>query len=332
MNKKSNLKVYIPLTIVILAVITGGVFWYLNYSKYISTDDAHVDSDYVSVSSKILGRINKIYKQEGDSVKAGELLAELDSTDLLSQKQQAIAAKAQTEAMKQQSEAKYLFDVENVKVMEVGLSRAKEDFERAKIQFAGDVIPKEQFDHAKKTLETSQAQLNAAGSQLLVSKSQIASSAKAIESSNAQIEVIQTQIGNTRLYAPINGVISKRWLLPGDVDQAGQSIYTVNNNHRFWIIVYLEETHMGSIHLGQKAKFSIDAFPDVIFTGKIFSIGSSTASQFSLIPASNASGNFTKVTQRVPLKISIDGTENGGGLASFHLLSGMSSVVKIIKE
>ena len=105
----------------------------------------------------------------------------------------------------------------------------------------------------------------------------------------------------------------------------------MNNNHEFWIIVYLEETHMGNLHLGQKAKFSIDAFPGVVFKGKIFSIGSSTASQFALIPANNASGNFTKVTQRVPLKISIDATENGGSLSSYRFLSGMSSVVKIIK-
>lgn len=332
MNKKNNLKVYIPLTIIVLAIIAGSIYWYLNYSKYITTDDAHVDSDYVSVSSKILGRVTRIYKQEGDSVKAGELLAELDSTDLLAQKQHALAIKAQTESMKTQSEAKYLFDETSIKVMEVGLSRAQEDFDRAKNQFAGDVIPKEQFDHAKKTLETAQAQLNAAKSQLQVSKSQIASSEKAIESSDAQIEVIETQIRDTRLYAPINGVVSKRWLLPGDIDQAGQSIYTLNNNQKFWIIVFLEETHVGKLRLGQNAKFSIDAFPDVIFTGKIFSIGSSTASQFSLIPANNASGNFTKVTQRIPLKISIDAAENGRNLSAFHLLSGMSSVVKIIRE
>lgn len=328
---KTNWNVYIPLIIVLAGVIIGGILWYRDYSKYIATDDAHVESDNVSVSSKILGRINKIYAQEGDSVKAGALLAELDSTDLIAQKQQAIAAKVQTEASKTQASAKYSFDEKNLNVLEVSVSRAQEDFDRAKNQYAGSVIPKEQFDHAKKSLETAQAQLDAAKSQLQVSKSQINSAEKAIESSSAQIEVIKTQLKNTKLYAPIDGLVAKRWLLPGDVVQPGQSIYTVNNNKTFWVIVFLEETKVGNLHLGQSAKFEIDAFPDEIFTGKIFSMGSSTASEFSLIPANNASGNFTKVTQRVPLKISIDATESGKSMSLFHLLSGMSSVVKIVK-
>ena len=84
--------------------------------------------------------------------------------------------------------------------------------------------------------------------------------------------------------------------------------------------------------MGQSARFTIDTYPDVIFTGKIFTIGSSTASQFSLIPPNNASGNFTKVTQRVPVKISIDAVENGAKVSSFNLRTGMSAVVKIIKK
>ena len=279
-----------------------------------------------------MGRISNIYVQEGDSVKAGMLLAELDSTDLIAQKEQAIASKAQTEASKAQSEAKYLSDQSNIKVLEVNLSRAQEDFDRAKSQFAGEVISKEHFDHAKNALETAQAQLEAAKTQLQVSKSQILTSVKAIESSSAQIEVISTQLKNTKLYAPITGVIAKRWLLPGDVVQPGQSIYTINNNNKYWIIVYLEETSVGKLHLGQKAKYSIDAFPGITFMGKIFSISTSTASEFSLIPANNASGNFTKVTQRVPVKISIDATEKGDSLSLYHILSGMSSVVKIVKN
>jgi len=332
MKTKTNLRLYIPLTLVVLGVIIGGIIWYNDYSKYVGTDDAHVESDNVSVSSKILGRVSKIYAQEGDSVKAGQLLAELDSTDLLAQKEQVIAGKAQTEAAKAQAEAKLSFDEQNLKVLAVGVSRAQEDFDRAKAQFAGDVISKEQYDHANKTLETTQAQYDAAKSQLQVSRTQITSSAKAIENSIAQINVVSTQLKNTKLYAPIDGLVAKRWLLPGDIVQPGQSIYTINNDNKFWVVVYLEETKVGPLHIGQKAKFILDAFPGETFTGKIFSIGSGTAAQFSLIPASNASGNFTKVTQRVPLKISIDATVSGENMSKFHLLSGMSSEVKIIKD
>jgi len=329
---KRNLKVYIPLIIVTIAIITGGIIWYSNYSKYIRTDDAHVESDNVSVSSKILGRISKVYSQEGDQVSEGMLLVELDSIDMIAQKQQALAGRAQTEAAKSQAEAKYLFDKKNISVLEIGVQRSQEDFDRANAQFSGGVISKEQFDHAKSALEIALAQLEAAKSQLAVSMSQINSSAKAIESADAQIDVIKTQLRNTKLYAPLDGVVARRWLLPGDIVQPGQSVYTINNISKYWIIVNLEETKIGTLHIGQKARFTLDAYPGEVFTGRIFSLGSGTASQFSLIPANNASGNFTKVTQRVPLKISIEGTESGKAVSSYRILSGMSSVVKIIKE
>jgi membrane fusion protein (multidrug efflux system) len=97
-------------------------------------------------------------------------------------------------------------------------------------------------------------------------------------------------------------------------------------------MVYLEETKMEGLHQGQHAIFTLDTYPEVTFEGKIFTIGSTTASQFSLIPPNNASGNFTKVTQRVPVKISIDGTTKGQKASSFNLLTGMSAVVKIEKK
>ena len=331
-QKKKDWKIYIPLAIVIILVIVGGIYWYKDYSSYIKTDDAVVSSDVVSVSPKIMGRVSKVYVEEGDSVKQGQLLAELDSTDLLAQKQQILSVKAQTIANKAQTEAKYDYDSKNINVLQIGLDKSKEDFDRAKLQFAGGVITKEQFDHLKKALEISQAQLEAAKSQLSVSKSMIKSAETAINGSDAQIGVIKTQINNTRLYAPVNGIVAKRWLLAGDIVQPGQSIYTINNNNKFWVQIYLEETKMESLHIGQKAKFSLDMYPDVVFTGKVFAIGSTTASQFSLIPPSNASGNFTKVTQRVAVKISIDGTEDSQKLSAYRFLTGMSAVVKIIKK
>lgn len=331
MKKKKNWKIYIPLGAVILLVIAGSVYWYIDYRSYIKTDDAVVASDNVSVSPKIMGRISHLYVEEGDSVKKGQLLAELDSVDLLAQKQQVQSLKVQAEANKAQTEAKYQFDQKNIKVLEIGVEKANEDYDRTKVQFAGGVATKEQFDHIKKAKEIAQAQFEAAKAQLLVSKTQIRSAETSVLSAKDQIAVISTQLNNTRLYAPVDGLVAKRWLLTGDICQPSQSIYTINNNNKFWVVVYMEETKIGSMHIGQKAKFTLDAYPDVVFTGKIFTIGSTTAAQFSLIPPNNASGNFTKVTQRVAIKVSIDGTEGNQKLSSFNLLTGMSALVEIIK-
>jgi membrane fusion protein (multidrug efflux system) len=99
-----------------------------------------------------------------------------------------------------------------------------------------------------------------------------------------------------------------------------------------WVVAFFEETKISKITDGQSVRFSIDAFPGIRFKGKVFLVGSSTASVFSLIPANNASGNFTKVTQRIPIRISIDSTENNKEISSFNILSGMSAVVRIIKR
>jgi membrane fusion protein (multidrug efflux system) len=329
---KTNWKVYIPLTIVVIGLIVGGIFWYLDYSKYLRTDDAYVTSDNISVSAKILGRISKLYVDEGDSVSERQLIAEIDSVDFLAQKQQVIASKLQTEAAKLQAEAKLESDQKGIKVLEIANAKAAEDFQRSQTQYAGGVTTKEQFDHAKRANETAQAQLNAAIAQLAVSKAQINTAQASIVGAEAQIGVINTQLNNTRLYAPATGIIAKRWLLPGDVVQPGQSIFSVNNTRKFWVLVYLEETKMETLHIGQKVLFTIDTYPGVEFTGKIFMVSPSMASQFSLIPPNNASGNFTKVTQRIPVKVSIDSADKGKDISSFNFRTGMSAVVKIVKK
>jgi membrane fusion protein, multidrug efflux system len=329
---KNRLKVYIPLAIVVLIILAGAYYWYRDYSMYITTDDAHVDADNVSVGSKIMGRISNLYANEGDIVKKGMLLADLDSTDLLAQRNQTLAVKLQAQANLSQSEIKFSSDQKSLRVLEINLDRANEDLTRAKSQSEGGVITQEQFDHAKKTFEAATAQLDAGKAQLLVSKSMIASASASVETANAQIKVLDAQLKNTKLYAPADGVIARRWLMPGDVVQPSQAVFTITISKNLWVVAFLEETKIGEIHNGQSVKFSIDAFPDVKFTGKVFLVGSSTASVFSLMPANNAAGNFTKVTQRIPIRISIDGTENNKDISSFNILSGMSSVVKIIKK
>jgi len=330
-TKKNRVKVYIPLGIVIIAVLTGAWYWYRDYTRYISTDDARIDADNITVGSKMLGRIVAVYAQEGDVVTKGKLLAELDSSDLVAQRNQAIALRAQALTNMGQANAKFASDQQSLKVVDINLERAKEDLERAKKQSEGGVITQEQFDHIKKAYEAASAQTDASRALIAVSKSQISSASAAVETANAQIKVLDTQLKNTRLWSPGNGVIAKRWLLPGDVIQPGQSAFTLTDDSKKWVITYLEETKISEIQNGKSVKFTIDAFPHVKFYGKVFLTGTSTASVFSLIPASNASGNFTKVTQRIPVRISIDSASSGKDISSFNILPGMSAEVKITR-
>lgn len=331
-TSKGSFKIYIPLFIIILTIGVASWYWYRDYNLYISSDDAHIESDNVQISAKMLGRITRLYASEGDTIKEHALLAEIDSLDLIAQKKQTLAMLEQAYAQLEQAKAKLNYDNENIKVFEVYNEKAKEDYERAKIQVAADVITREQYDHLKKAWETTKAQLDVAKIQLSVSRAQIESANTAVGYANAQINVIETQLSNTRLYAPFNGIIAKKWLLGGDIVQPGQSIYSLTGKSLRWVIVFLEETKLSAIHLNQTAKFTIDAFGERVFQGKVFSIGASTASQFSLIPANNASGNFTKVTQRIPVKISIDSDDEGSDIKKLGILPGMSVVVKILKD
>lgn len=142
-----------------------------------------------------------------------------------------------------------------------------------------------------------------------------------------------TATENCRIVSPVDGLIAKQWVVPGDLLQPGENIFTLNEGKELWVAVYLQETKFNDIRMGQSALFTLDAYPGLTFYGKIFYIGANAASEFSLIPPDNASGNYTKVAQRIPLRISIDRVEGKEKLkANLRLLSGMSANVKIIKE
>jgi membrane fusion protein, multidrug efflux system len=331
-TKSKKIGVYIPLAVIVILVLSGAWYWYRDYSSYITTDDARIDADNISIGSKILGRISTVYVKEGDIVKKGDLVAALDSSDFIAQRNQSLALELQAKANLNQASVKYNSDQMSLKVVEINLEKASDDLTRAKNQSSGGVITTEQYDHIYKAFQTAAAQLDAAKALLNVSKSSISSANAAVETAGAQIKVLDTQLKNTKLIAPEDGIIAKRWLLAGDIAQPSQSVFTLTVSKNIWVTAFLEETKISEIRNGQEAKIMIDAFPDVKFSGKVFLIGSSTASVFSLIPANNASGNFTKVTQRIPVKISIDKADNGKDPSSFNILSGMSVVLKVIRD
>lgn len=331
-SKKRKIGVYLPLSLVIIVVLVAAVIWYRDYTQFLTTDDARIDADNVNIGSKVLGRVVSVNFGEGDSVNSGDLLASLDSSDLVAQRNQSLAMKAQAMANLNQAEVKLKSDQKGIKVLEINYEKASEDFKRAKNQSEGGVITNEQFDHSKKAYEAAAAQLETAKSQLGVSKAVIGGASASVETAQSQVNVLNTQLHNMSIIAPSNGIIAKRWLLPGDIVSPGQSLFTLTLNNKLWVIAYIEETKIGEIHDGQEARFTVDAFDGITFTGKVFLKGVSTASLFSLIPANNASGNFTKVTQRIPVRISIDGALDGSDLSRFEILPGMSAVVKIKKD
>jgi membrane fusion protein, multidrug efflux system len=328
-TKARRIRAYIALAIVLCGLLFFGYKWYKNYTSFEKTDDAYVDADRVSVSSKMLGRIAALHAAEGDSVVKGALLVELDSADMAAQKQQAEAAVRQAEAALNQSQTRMELDNRSLKVQEISLSRAEEDFNRASAQMKGNVITKENFDHSQKTLETAKAQLEVAKAQLSVSRSMITNAQRSVELSLAQVNTIQTQMGNTRIAAPVSGNIAKRWLLPGDIASPGQAIFTITRTDSVYVTAFFEETKIADVYIGKEVELTVDAYPDVKFRGVVNYIAANTAGQFSLIPPSNASGNFTKVTQRIPIRISITGSDNKVRYPHLKLVSGMSVFVKI---
>lgn len=296
-------RVIIPLILLVIAM-AAVVYWYIGTLQYASTDDSFIDANRMSISSKILGRIVKLTADEGDSVKKGQMLVKLDSADLLAQIYQ---AKAALDLSK-----------ESINLAKVNVDKAQQDFSRAENQFKNNIIPKEQYDHAQKALEAAKAEYS-------ISQSRV-------PTAEAQLNVLKTQLENTTIYSPMDGIVAKRWELIGDVVQAGQPILTIFDQKNIWVTAEFEETKLGSIHIGDKVDISVDTYPDQLFEGKVFQIGTNTAAEFSLIPPSNASGNFTKVTQRVPMKISIYPISNNNQVdpvGQYKLLPGMSVEVKI---
>lgn len=293
-------RVLIPLLIVLILAVIAGWNWYANVRDYVSTDDAYIDADRASISSDMPGRIVHLAVHEGDTVKRGQVLVVLDDSNLQAQEEQAKAGLVNAE--------------QGVALSKINLERAREDFQRAEEQFKGKVISKEQFDHAQKTYDAARADY--------------AISLSKVGTSKAQLGVVQTQRQHTTISAPLEGVAAKKWVLEGDVVQPGQPIYSVYDTKELWVTANVEENKLGRIRKNAFVEIAVDAYHGKSFHGKVLQLGGYTAAEFSLIPPNNASGNFTKVTQRVPMKISIENSSPGEHSAT-PLLPGMSVEVKI---
>ncbi len=299
-GKKKSRGGIILLLFVILTGAIGGGYWYFKLRGIVSTDDAYVDGDRATITPKVLGRITTLGADEGDTVQAGQLLIQLDTADLHARLEQALA---QLELA-----------TRDVDLAEVTQHKAQDDFDRAAVQIKGHAITQEAYDHSRAALAAAEAQHAIALAR--------------VQTARSAVKVIEQQVADTRVVAPFRGVVAKRWLLPGEVVQPGQPVFTIYDFDHTWVTAVFEETKLRHLPIGTEVDLSVDAYPDHSLTGKVILVGAAAASQFSLIPPANASGNFTKVTQRVPVRIAIDATATDGG-DPVRLLPGMSVVVTV---
>lgn len=290
--------IFMPVVLAVALVVGGGYWWYGRKHSAISTNDASVEATRVTVSSKIPGRIARLMFEEGDTVTAGDTMALLDNTDL----------KAQLDKM----QSLVQFHIRNQDAASVRLASAKEDFERAELQFKNKIATLEHFNHIRNALDLATVQVKIAQAQIATAK--------------ADVAVIRKKIDDSVLRCAVNCVIARKWLIEGEIVQPGQALYTMYDLSDVWVTANYEETKLRLIQPDDSVAITLDAFPAVALKGHVEKLGISTTSQFSLLPARNASGNFTKVTQRVPVKIAFDNTATAG----VALLPGLSATVRIL--
>jgi membrane fusion protein (multidrug efflux system) len=290
---KKKIPLFIFIGLVVCAIFL--VIWSIYFRPFVGTNDALIDGYKVTVSSDISARITKLYVDEGAFVKTGDLIAEMDDTIPQSQKIEA--------------EAKIVSLRASVMVEEFHYEKVRNDFERAVKGFEEGVTSAQQLDHAQKNFA--------------MSKSKLEMTKADLEHAITQLGVIETILTHTKVWAHIDGKIVKRWVWEGDVMRAGQAMFSLYDLKDVWVLANLEETKMEKVKIGDEVEIHVDAYPDKRFHGKIFVIKGAAASEFSLIPQDNATGNYTKVAQRVPLKITIEPSEE------LYLFPGMSAEIKI---
>jgi membrane fusion protein (multidrug efflux system) len=355
-NRRKKIAAFIifPLLIVIGAVV---LFFYREYkATHISTDDAFVDGRIHVIASKIPGTVKVLYVNDNQSVKKKDSILEIDPADydvrvkdtqagLETEKERLSEIRNRVETVKKQlTEIMASLDAAraNLELQKANLDLAKVDYQRAESLFKKEVIPKQQYDSAKTRYEVAVAQVKATQDQvkqveasLETQKSLIKQTESGLPTQEAQVrqrEAVlkgaELNLSYTKIYSPTDGYITKRTVEIGNQIQAGQPLMAVVplSQEDIWITANYKETQLERVKPGQKVEIKVDTFSGKKFYGRVESLMSGTGAVFSLLPPENATGNYVKIVQRIPIKIILDqGTD-----PSHNLRIGMSVVPTVL--
>ena len=319
--------------LLIAVLIAGGAWWWLRASRLVATDDARVKGTIVAVSAKVNGRLEKVLVREGDNVQLGQAIAVLEQQEFEAQADQARAnltmAQAKLAAVVAGNRPQEIAKA-NAAVLQAkaNLENARKNSERDEALYQKGAVSVQQRDAGRTAYEIAQAQYLAAAEQYSLSaegsrqEDRILAEAQ-VQQARAALRNAEIQLSDTTIKAPVSGVIALKSAEDGEIVAFGQQLFSISNLSDVWIGANIEETYIGRIRTGQKVEFTIDAYPGKQFTGHVFEIGPASGSQFALLSSENSVANFTKVTQRLPIKIKAEETE-------YVLKPGMSAIISVL--
>ncbi len=349
-SNKKKASIYI-LSIVLLIIAAAGIWWAISLRTTLKTENAKVTGDLADVSSKVTGKISKIYVEEGQEVKAGQLLVKLDDSQYRINLEQAQAALhvAQANYQKlpddvQSAGAAVEKSAAGLTAAEasrnsalVALNDARRLLEKNKELFAAGAISQEALDTSVSNFSKAQSNYDAAAANVEAGQAGLKAAQVTVGTLNnsaaavylAQIEQTQAAYNsaklaqdNTSIYAEFNGNVLRIPVSVGENITASQTLLTLSNLKNTWVTANIEEKKIGRVKIGEKVDVNIDAYPGKVFAGEVMEVGTASQSTFSLLSTESTSGSFTKVAQRIPVKIKVD---HGDAI----LKPGMSAVVRI---
>lgn len=339
---KSNRKVLVIAGLIAIAALAaGGRMWYRSH-YFVETDNAYVAGHVTPVSSRISGVVTKVLIDDNQIVREGDVIAELDPFDqrvkveqikaqIASAEQQVV----QSEAQIAQSQAQASASAAQVAQSQAQLVRANQDAERYGQLYNSQMkaVSKAELDTAVAGRASAVADLAARKDSASAAKAQIAAASSARDVLKAQVDVLRVQLKDAeqqlaynQLLAPVGGRIGKRTVEVGQRLQPGQQIAAIVQDN-VWLTANFKETQLADLQKGQEVKVSVDALPGKELVGTVDSFAPASGAQFALLPADNATGNFTKIVQRVPVKIVFKPQDvkalNG------RLVPGMSAIAEV---
>jgi membrane fusion protein (multidrug efflux system) len=311
--------------ILILLLIAGTlaiIYWLVinYYDEKNRTDDAQVDGNIVPVLARTDGFVDSINVSDDEFVQAGEILVQLDTTDLYLQLKQALTSLAVSNTNLKRSEVGIeVAEIEkkiasqNIEAQKVSLKTSESNYERNKVLQEKGVVSVQMYEITEENFKKNQVALqNAYDKQIQVTaqledaKKQLELAHQNIDAQINQIAIIRQSIQYATIKAPVSGHVSKRKIQAGQMVRAGSQLFSIVQSNDLWVTANFKETQLSAFPVGKRVKILADAYPDDVFYGIVESVGNATGSKFALLPPDNATGNYVKVIQRVPVRIKFE--------------------------